>query len=73
VQIRRWATNACGQDNRWFTDGAAFRASLAETSDGAPIRASMAKTPNGAAIRVSLVEIPNGMGYNSLTLIQMSG
>jgi hypothetical protein len=55
------------------TDGAAFRASLAETSDGAPIRASMAKTPNGAAIRVSLVEIPNGMGYNSLTLIQMSG
>jgi hypothetical protein len=26
----------------WFTDGAAFRVSLTETSDGAPIRVSMA-------------------------------
>jgi hypothetical protein len=40
------------QDTRWFTDGAAFRESLAEISGGAPIRVSMAEIPDGAAIRV---------------------
>jgi hypothetical protein len=37
----------CGQDTLWFTDGAAFRVSLTETSDGAPIRVSMAKHSTG--------------------------
>jgi hypothetical protein len=49
--------NDYGQDTPWFTDGAAFRASLA------PISVSMAEIPDGAAIRVLLAEIPGGMGY----------
>jgi hypothetical protein len=56
-------TNAYGQDTPWFTDGAAFRASLAEISDGAPISVSTAEIPDGAVIRVLLAEIPDGMGY----------
>jgi hypothetical protein len=49
------ATNARGQDTLWFTDGAAFRVSLTETSDGAPIRVSMAETLDGMGYKLTLI------------------
>jgi hypothetical protein len=56
VQIRRWATNACGQDTLRFTDGAALRVSLAKTSDGAPIRVSMAEAPDRMGYKLSYAD-----------------
>jgi hypothetical protein len=46
-----------GQDTLWFTDGAAFRVSLTETSDGAPIRVSMAETLDGMGYKLTYADL----------------